>query len=89
MPLQLKSENLIRNPDTGRFVTQHRRVGRNESCPCGSGKKFKACCHRVSEKGQRMFSGAFVVPFEKAENVRPLPSRCLDDAVVIDVDAEV
>ena len=20
------------------------RVGRNESCPCGSGKKFKACC---------------------------------------------
>lgn len=20
------------------------RVGRNESCPCGSGKKFKRCC---------------------------------------------
>ena len=20
------------------------RVGRNESCPCGSGKKFKKCC---------------------------------------------
>ena len=73
MPLQIKGENLMRHPDTGRFVTQHRRVGRNESCPCGSGKKFKACCHRVDpEKGQRMFKVAFVVPFEKTENVRPL-----------------
>ncbi len=23
-----------------------RRVGRNDACPCGSGKKFKACCMR-------------------------------------------
>lgn len=22
------------------------RVGRNEKCPCGSGKKFKQCCLR-------------------------------------------
>lgn len=22
------------------------RVGRNEPCPCGSGKKFKRCCFR-------------------------------------------
>jgi uncharacterized protein YecA (UPF0149 family) len=22
------------------------RVGRNEPCPCGSGKKFKVCCLR-------------------------------------------
>ena len=21
-----------------------KRVGRNESCPCGSGRKFKKCC---------------------------------------------
>jgi SWIM/SEC-C metal-binding protein len=21
------------------------KVGRNEPCPCGSGKKFKKCCH--------------------------------------------
>ena len=24
----------------------HRRVGRNDPCPCGSGKKFKKCCGR-------------------------------------------
>jgi preprotein translocase subunit SecA len=23
-----------------------RKVGRNDPCPCGSGKKFKACCMR-------------------------------------------
>lgn len=22
----------------------HRKVGRNEKCPCGSGRKFKNCC---------------------------------------------
>jgi uncharacterized protein YecA (UPF0149 family) len=22
----------------------HRDVGRNDDCPCGSGKKFKKCC---------------------------------------------
>ena len=23
---------------------EHRRVGRNEPCPCGSGRKYKKCC---------------------------------------------
>jgi preprotein translocase subunit SecA len=25
------------------FVREGRKVGRNEACPCGSGKKFKQC----------------------------------------------
>ncbi|WP_336367248.1 preprotein translocase subunit SecA [Marinobacter sp. C2H3] len=33
-------------PET--FVRQERKVGRNEPCPCGSGKKYKQCCGRVS-----------------------------------------
>ncbi|MEK9984096.1 MAG: SEC-C metal-binding domain-containing protein [Opitutae bacterium] len=24
------------------------KVGRNEPCPCGSGKKFKKCCGRAA-----------------------------------------
>ncbi|WP_099092286.1 SEC-C metal-binding domain-containing protein [Agathobaculum desmolans] len=24
----------------------HRKIGRNEPCPCGSGKKYKHCCGR-------------------------------------------
>jgi len=26
-----------------------KKVGRNEPCPCGSGKKFKKCCGAPSE----------------------------------------
>ncbi|WP_404368507.1 preprotein translocase subunit SecA [Marinobacter sp.] len=33
-------------PET--FVRQDRKVGRNEPCPCGSGKKYKQCHGRIS-----------------------------------------
>jgi hypothetical protein len=26
------------------------RVGRNEACPCGSGKKYKRCCEGAEQK---------------------------------------
>ena len=34
-----------RNAEERRFdaMTNGRKVGRNEACPCGSGKKFKKC----------------------------------------------
>lgn len=31
---------------TTTVVREGRKVGRNEPCPCGSGKKYKACCGR-------------------------------------------
>jgi preprotein translocase subunit SecA len=27
------------------------KVGRNEPCPCGSGRKFKRCCGRMEMEG--------------------------------------
>ncbi len=30
------------------YVREHRKVGRNEPCPCGSGKKYKHCCGRAA-----------------------------------------
>jgi len=30
------------------FVRHDRKVGRNELCPCGSGKKYKHCCGRAA-----------------------------------------
>jgi len=30
-------------PQPGTFVRSERKIGRNEPCPCGSGKKFKHC----------------------------------------------
>ncbi len=37
-----KAHAAINNPDVAEF--SQRRVGRNDPCPCGSGKKFKKCC---------------------------------------------
>ncbi|AMK12648.1 MAG: YchJ family protein [Pseudodesulfovibrio sp.] len=31
---------------SGPPIRKERKVGRNEPCPCGSGKKFKKCCGR-------------------------------------------
>lgn len=31
------------NPET--------KIGRNDQCPCGSGRKFKRCCMRLREDG--------------------------------------
>lgn len=32
--------------ETGTYVRQGRKIGRNEPCPCGSGRKYKNCCGR-------------------------------------------
>lgn len=34
------------NLKTTTVVREGRKVGRNEPCPCGSGKKYKQCCGR-------------------------------------------
>jgi len=31
---------------TNRTVVKKNKVGRNDPCPCGSGKKYKKCCGR-------------------------------------------
>ncbi len=31
------------------FVRRERKIGRNEPCPCGSGKKYKACHGRITQ----------------------------------------
>ncbi len=33
---------------SGRQPEAPRKVGRNDPCPCGSGKKYKKCCGRVA-----------------------------------------
>lgn len=45
-PLTLDSlENDVEAPSaTGTIFSKERKVGRNEPCPCGSGKKYKKCC---------------------------------------------
>ena len=38
------TERKYYKPETKTYTRDHRKVGRNEPCPCGSGKKYKKCC---------------------------------------------
>jgi hypothetical protein len=50
LPGATRPSRLAQRPGTGqqgRFrLPEKTRVGRNDPCPCGSGKKFKTCCMR-------------------------------------------
>ena len=35
-------------PDT--FVREDPKIGRNDPCPCGSGRKYKRCCLNKKEE---------------------------------------
>ncbi|MCR4841716.1 MAG: SEC-C domain-containing protein [Eubacterium sp.] len=35
-----------------RTIVKPKKVGRNEPCPCGSGKKYKNCCMRKDEEAE-------------------------------------
>ena len=39
----MKQRNLY-TPPSGTFLRSGDKIGRNDPCPCGSGKKFKQCC---------------------------------------------
>lgn len=32
--------------ESGAFIRSGKKIGRNDPCPCGSGKKYKQCCGR-------------------------------------------
>ena len=40
--------SVSRDPDPAMFASQVPKVGRNEPCPCGSGKKYKMCHGRLA-----------------------------------------
>ena len=48
--------NLYRQRDQARLVQPQARVNRNAPCPCGSGRKYKACCGR-RRQAMRSVSG--------------------------------
>ena len=39
---KLERKNIYKN--NGQTIVKGRKIGRNEPCPCGSGKKYKKCC---------------------------------------------
>ena len=43
---QEKRDELYKKEKTSRTLVKPPKVGRNDPCPCGSGKKYKKCCGR-------------------------------------------
>ncbi len=37
-------EAVLEHGTAGREPVESTKIGRNEPCPCGSGKKYKKCC---------------------------------------------
>ena len=46
---QLAQIRALYNRRPKQLVRKHAKIGRNELCPCGSGKKFKNCCMKTGE----------------------------------------
>jgi len=45
------NQSLSTNQQPPSRVERDQHVGRNEPCPCGSGKKFKKCCGGPGQRG--------------------------------------
>lgn len=43
-----KMEEIVTAYRRSRTVVKEKKIGRNEPCPCGSGKKYKHCCGKNS-----------------------------------------
>jgi hypothetical protein len=58
---------------------ENKQVGRNEPCPCGSGKKYKQCCLGKDEAAEReaRAKSAEAAPAEarEAPKTAPAPGR--------------
>jgi uncharacterized protein len=60
------------------------KVGRNEPCPCGSGKKYKQCCwNKRLPLSKRKFKATVISSGSQAQNNQPpnLMERTFGNAI--------
>jgi len=53
-------------------------VGRNDPCPCGSGKKYKKCCGFKQNPGQKKINAQVILP-QKASSMDSLFSKAMPE----------
>lgn len=58
------------------------RIGRNEPCPCGSGKKYKRCCYETDREKLRQSSDLAGVTMDE---IRAHPESYLDSRRLMDM----
>lgn len=46
MPSEELRMSLLKEIASAQTADKPKKVGRNDPCPCGSGKKYKKCCGR-------------------------------------------
>src|SRR5271165_586012 len=68
----------------GRRSTPMAKPGRNDRCPCGSGKKYKACCLTRDEAAERDRLAAEQAGREARAAARRLELRKARDAIAAD-----
>lgn len=44
IPSEERRKELYKEQKTSHTVVKEKKIGRNDPCPCGSGKKYKKCC---------------------------------------------
>ncbi|MDW8136652.1 MAG: preprotein translocase subunit SecA [Thermodesulfobacterium sp.] len=53
--VQYKKENIFEEKKEEKLQPlKVQKIGRNDPCPCGSGKKYKKCCGKFSEKEEKI-----------------------------------
>ena len=64
-----EEDNEESEPPPLTIVWRNERVGRNDPCPCGSGKKFKKCCYGESQTGEE------TDPYHAAAMSKAIPGK--------------
>jgi len=59
-----------------------KRIGRNDPCPCGSGKKYKFCHQAIDDKMIRMRREGYEVPSKMLLKTRPQIEACKESAKI-------
>lgn len=58
------------------------KVGRNDPCPCGSGKKYKQCCMSKDKPGQpRKFKAKIIQSGTGIDEPKDLMERVFGDVI--------
>ncbi|SEI39069.1 SEC-C motif-containing protein [Lachnospiraceae bacterium A10] len=48
-----KQKELYRAQKSSHTIVRAKKIGRNDPCPCGSGKKYKQCCLKKDQAAER------------------------------------
>ncbi|KDO36545.1 hypothetical protein CISIN_1g046636mg, partial [Citrus sinensis] len=54
--LDKSSNSIKRSHDDSRFKPNEKKIPRNKVCPCGSKKKYKACCGTAAGRSSAKFA---------------------------------